>query len=89
MKTMTCKEFVEWVTEYLEGTIPPADLERFEQHRGQCPGCSDYVQQFYQTVHAMHSLPREEVSNSHRQAILIAFRELVPDQTDCSDCGES
>jgi anti-sigma factor RsiW len=37
---MTCQELV---TEYLEGTLPPAERERFELHLSACDGCTNYL----------------------------------------------
>ena len=40
---LACKELVELVTEYLEGTLPPAERARFDAHLGQCEGCHTYL----------------------------------------------
>ena len=40
---MTCKELVEVITEYLEGTLPAEDRARFERHLAECDGCHAYL----------------------------------------------
>ena len=47
---LTCREFVELVTDYLEGRMAPADRARFEEHLAICPGCQTYVDQMRETL---------------------------------------
>jgi predicted anti-sigma-YlaC factor YlaD len=54
---MTCKELVELVTEYLEGTLSALDCGRFEEHLAECPGCHTYLQQMRQTIRVLGRLP--------------------------------
>ena len=42
---LACVEFVEIVTEYLEGTMSAKDRRRFEEHLAACPGCTAYLKQ--------------------------------------------
>jgi anti-sigma factor RsiW len=44
-ETMSCSEFVELVTDYLEGRLEAAEAERFEAHLALCDGCQAYVAQ--------------------------------------------
>ena len=47
---ISCLELVEVVSEYVEGTMPPADRRRFEAHLDLCPGCVTYVDQIRETI---------------------------------------
>jgi predicted anti-sigma-YlaC factor YlaD len=47
---MTCQEFVELVTEYLDGVISDADLARFEEHLEHCVWCNRYLEQIRVTI---------------------------------------
>lgn len=47
---LTCQELVELVTEYLEHTLPPIDVARFEAHLSGCTGCTNYVEQARRTI---------------------------------------
>jgi anti-sigma factor RsiW len=72
---MTCQEFVELVTAYLEGTLPEAQRLAFEEHMELCPGCDHYLAQFRQTIDLLGELPEETLSTPGRQRLLDAFAD--------------
>jgi anti-sigma factor RsiW len=47
---LVCREVVELVTEYLGGTLPAKDRERFDQHLATCPPCTAYLAQVKTTL---------------------------------------
>src|SRR5690242_10472475 len=47
---ITCKEFVEWVTDYLEDKLPAEERRRFDAHLAQCSGCPHYLEQMRETM---------------------------------------
>ena len=47
---LSCRELVELVTDYLEGTLPAHERARFEAHLGECEACVAYVEQMRTTV---------------------------------------
>lgn len=59
--TLTCKEVVELVTDYLETALLPEQQAQFEGHVMDCPGCTNYVQQVRQTIGALHKLTEQAV----------------------------
>jgi anti-sigma factor RsiW len=71
---MTCRDLVELVTEYVEGTMPPADRVRFDEHLAMCPPCEAYLKQMRQTIQAMGRLPRETISEDAKRGLLEIFR---------------
>jgi anti-sigma factor RsiW len=71
---MSCKELVEVITEYLEGTMAPDEHARFEYHLGRCPGCQTYLEQMRQTVRAFGRLSEEAIPPQARDELLKAFR---------------
>lgn len=71
---MTCKELVEIVTDYIEGTMPSADRERFEEHLKLCPYCVDYVEQVRAAMHVLGAAPEEPPEPHTQQRLLEAFR---------------
>jgi putative zinc finger protein len=71
---MTCKQLVELITEYFEGTLSPTDLGRSEAHLQTCPHCASYVEQMCQTIKALGWLPGGTVPEDAIQALLRAFR---------------
>jgi len=74
-REMTCQEFVELVTDYLEDRMAPADRARFEEHLAICGGCQAYIEQIQGTLRALGRLPREELAAGVRDDILSAFRD--------------
>lgn len=71
---MTCQEFVEMVTDYLEGTLSLRGRLRFQLHLGMCLGCRIYLRQMKQTIHTLGRLPTEPVPPAVREALLRRFR---------------
>jgi len=59
---IACQELVELVTEYLEGTLPDADMARLDLHLTLCDGCSAYVAQMRDTLTLVGHLAPEDVS---------------------------
>ena len=47
---LTCRELVELVTDYLEGSLPAHERARLEAHLGECEACAAYVEQMRTTV---------------------------------------
>ena len=75
MSELTCAEFVELVTAYLEHGLP-ADVEaRFAEHLAACEGCERYLDQFRETIRQLGSLPAESLPAPARERLLAAFRD--------------
>ena len=72
---MTCKEFVEMVTDYLEGSMSLWTRVRFHLHLGMCLGCRIYLKQMKQTILTLGRLPQEPVPPAVREELLRRFRE--------------
>ena len=72
---MACKELVELVTEYLEGTLSRADRQRFEDHLKDCSHCVTYLDQMRQTIRTLGRLTEEDVSEDIKQDLLRIFRD--------------
>ena len=53
---MTCRELVEVITEYLEGTLADPERARFEEHLGDCRSCATYLDQMRATIAALGEL---------------------------------
>lgn len=70
---MSCQEFVELVTDYLEGRMTIEELAAASSHLEECGGCSAYVEQMRATVRALRDLVPGEISTDVRQRILAAL----------------
>lgn len=72
---LTCREMVELVTEYIEGTMPPRERAIFEAHLSVCPGCTAYLEQMRQTIAVLGRLTEETIPPHARDELLKVFRD--------------
>jgi len=73
---LVCREFVELVTDYLEGTLPEDQRARFEAHLAECDGCSGWFADFRSVVGTLHAAPAPPPDPATRDVLLRAFRDL-------------
>ena len=71
---MTCKELVELVTEYIEGTLPEDVRIRVESHLTGCDGCTNYLEQMRQTIRLTGQVREENLTATQREDLLRLFR---------------
>ena len=72
---LTCRELVELVTDYLEGTLSPHDRLDFERHLVWCSWCRDYVDQMRASIQLTGTVAEEEPPSPLREQLLDAFRD--------------
>jgi anti-sigma factor RsiW len=72
---LTCKELVELVTEYLEGTLSPSERRRFEAHLKTCDGCGRYLEHMRHTIRLVGKLSEEAITPEAEQTLLQVFRD--------------
>jgi anti-sigma factor RsiW len=72
---MTCKELVELVTDYLEGTLPEEVRQQMDQHLSGCDGCTHYLEQMRQTIRLTGLVSEENMTPSQRDDLLRLFRD--------------
>jgi anti-sigma factor RsiW len=73
-----CRQFVEDVTAYLEGTLPEGVAALVEDHLADCPHCREYLRQMRRTITATHELAERDVDSMPddvRERLMQAFRE--------------
>ena len=75
-REMSCQEFVELVTEYLEGALTEERRAELHAHIDECGGCSRYLQQMRDTIAALATLPPDNGFPESREAAMEAFRRL-------------
>jgi anti-sigma factor RsiW len=73
---LVCREFVELVTDYLEGALPEHERVRFEAHLAECHGCTGYLEDMRRVVDSMHSIPPPPPDPATREVLQRAFRDL-------------
>lgn len=76
---LSCKEFVELVTDYFEEKLSPEDQARFAAHLESCDGCEIYLEQMRQTINALGTLPEESIPAEAKEELLEAFHNWKSD----------
>lgn len=71
---LSCRELVEAITDYFDGSMSDAERARFDRHLGECTGCTRVVQQFRETIEASGRLSEDQVSDEQREAMRDVFR---------------
>jgi anti-sigma factor RsiW len=72
---LTCREFVEALTDYLDGALAAEERAEIERHIVICRGCSNYVEQFTSTIDVLGRLAGDELDDAQASAALAIFRQ--------------
>jgi predicted anti-sigma-YlaC factor YlaD len=56
-----CKQFVEDVTGYLEGSLPPEVVALIDEHLADCPHCREYLREMRRTISDASALTERDV----------------------------
>jgi anti-sigma factor RsiW len=73
--SISCREVVEILNDYLEGELPDTERVRVEEHLRGCDGCTTILDEFRQTIRLTGMLTVEHVSVEQRATLLDAFRD--------------
>jgi anti-sigma factor RsiW len=73
---LVCREFVELVTDYLEGALPDHERRRFEAHVAECDGCRGYLEDMRRLIGSLNAATEPPADPATRDALLRAFRDL-------------
>lgn len=79
-RRLSCQQMVELVTEYLDGVMEPRRRARFEAHLAGCDGCTNYVEQFRETVAVVGRLEVDDVPEPVMAELVSAFRNWADDR---------
>ena len=72
---MNCRQVVQLLMDYLDGTLPAADRERVEEHLAGCDGCTAFLSQLRAASRVTAELAEAEVPPAIRADLLKAFRD--------------
>jgi anti-sigma factor RsiW len=61
-REIVCRQAVELVTDYLEGTLSRRDRRRFETHLRACRDCTVYLEQIRITIAATGSIRPDDLT---------------------------
>lgn len=74
-KQITCKEVVELVTDYLEGSLSAEIRMQMDRHLAGCDGCTAYLDQMRQTIRLTGRFREENLSEEQREDLLRLFQD--------------
>ncbi len=74
---LTCREFVEVVTDFHELALPPGDRIRVEQHLVVCSACTYYEQQLRATVRVAATIELDPLGPETRRALLTSVEQWL------------
>lgn len=57
---ITCREFEEFIVDYLEGDLPPRQVKIFELHLRVCRECREYLAAYRRTIDLGGAISAEE-----------------------------
>jgi anti-sigma factor RsiW len=72
--SLSCRELVELVTDYIEDALDRRTRSRFERHISGCPHCTEYLEQIRETVRLTGMLREDQLEPRAREELLAAFR---------------
>ena len=76
VRELSCREIVELVTEYLEGTMDASLRTDFDAHLAECGGCTHYLEQIEATIRIAGTIEPEALPADFRAGLVEAFRDL-------------
>jgi anti-sigma factor RsiW len=74
-RELVCRDAVEMVNDYLEGTLPSRDRRRLEIHLADCPHCTAFLEQIRTTVRLTERLVPEDLSDHLQDEFIEIFRK--------------
>ena len=74
-KPISCAEFVEHATGYLEGTLSKRELKRLQAHLDVCEPCNVYLQQLRHTLHIAANIEPEPLPGRVREDLASVFTQ--------------
>jgi anti-sigma factor RsiW len=80
---MTCREVIDFLSQYLEGELTPEQRAAFERHLALCDDCVEYLSNYRQTVElgkaaSSQPPPANALPPDLVQAVLKSLREQTP-----------
>ena len=72
-RQIVCQQWVELVTAYLEGELPPRLSKAIERHLSTCEHCTEYLAQMRRTIELTGHLHDDDVPSDVIDALTQAF----------------
>jgi anti-sigma factor RsiW len=78
-KEIVCQQWVELVTDYLEGALSTRMTKAIDRHLAGCEHCQEYLDQFRRSIELTGELPDEPAPPELLDALTQAFLEAERD----------
>jgi len=79
-REIVCRQAVELVTDYLEGTLPRRRRRRLESHLAGCVHCREYLAQMRETIRLTGTVTPDDLSPQAQDELIAIFRRWREDQ---------
>jgi anti-sigma factor RsiW len=76
---LVCRQMVELITDYLEGTLSRSQRRRFDAHLAGCEHCSEYLEQMRSTIRLTGSLDSDDLTPEMRREFGALYRRWRSD----------
>ncbi len=73
---LQCRQAVELVTDYLEGSLTGRQRRRFEKHLRACDGCDAYLAQVEVTIATLGRVSPDDLDPDTLDGLVDLFREF-------------
>jgi anti-sigma factor RsiW len=74
-RSIVCQQWVEMVTDYLEGALPRSLQDAADRHLAECPHCREYLEQMRRTIDVSGRLRDEDVPHELVDVLARAFAD--------------
>ena len=74
---LTCREFVELITDYHERALPPDERIRIEQHLVVCSACTRYEAQLRAAIRVSSTIELDDLGPESRRALLGSLEQWL------------
>ncbi len=80
---LVCREAIELMSDYLDGSLARRDRRRLERHLADCPDCTRYLEQMRLTITASGSVTTDDLSPDALDDFVELFRRFrdAPEET--------
>jgi anti-sigma factor RsiW len=76
---LVCREAVELMSDYLEGSLSRRDRKRLEKHLADCPHCTMYLEQMRATIAASGAVQPDDLDPQALDDLTELFRQYRGD----------
>lgn len=78
-REIACRQAVDLMTDYLEGTLSARDRSRFEAHLSDCPHCLEYLAQMRATIELVGRVEPDDLEPDMLEELVGLYRRWRSD----------